>query len=195
MEFFSNLKFFVQGVSEANREFVSGVREVATEFKTDMIEVVKDNNPKLGKNIEKVDRLITTAKNGHERLPDTTGGPFNPDLQMKKVLKEIKKNNSIQNNSEEIGRAKHLKVERIGYSHHALSLGDGQVIHYSEGIVQIQSLKEFAKGAIIYKVDTPRTRSKDKVIQSAYSRLGENKYNLLFNNCEHFVRWCMNGAN
>lgn len=191
MSIFSELKCLFQDIGQANRELVSGVKEVAAEFKTDMIEVVKDNNPKLGKTVENADRLITTVKNGYKRLPNPRHpNPYNPYIDWK----EIKKVKSIQMDYDEIGRAKHLKVERVGYSHHALSLGDGQVIHYSEGVVQIQSLKEFAKGAIIYKVDTPRTRKKDKVIQRAYSRLGENEYNLLFNNCEHFVRWCLNGA-
>ena len=27
----------------------------------------------------------------------------------------------------------------------------------------------------------------------ALSRLGENKYNLIFNNCEHFAIWCKTG--
>lgn len=129
MGIFSEIKFFVQGINQANRELVSGVKEVAVEFKTDMIEVVKDNHPKFGEKVEKVDRLITTAKNGYERLPDMSPGPFNPDLQMKKILKEIKKNTSIMK-QEEVGRAEHLKVERSVYSHHALSLGNGQVIHY-----------------------------------------------------------------
>jgi phage shock protein A len=32
------------------------------------------------------------------------------------------------------------------------------------------------------------------VIHRAQSRLGERKYNLLFNNCEHFATWCKTGV-
>jgi hypothetical protein len=32
------------------------------------------------------------------------------------------------------------------------------------------------------------------VINRAMSRLGEQKYNLLFNNCEHFATWCKTGV-
>lgn len=28
----------------------------------------------------------------------------------------------------------------------------------------------------------------------ALSRLGEEKYHLITNNCEHFVRWCRSGS-
>jgi hypothetical protein len=31
-------------------------------------------------------------------------------------------------------------------------------------------------------------------IARGYSRLGENSYNLITNNCEHFVSWCIYGA-
>jgi hypothetical protein len=30
-------------------------------------------------------------------------------------------------------------------------------------------------------------------VERARSRLGENKYNLVFNNCEHFAIWCKTG--
>jgi hypothetical protein len=35
----------------------------------------------------------------------------------------------------------------------------------------------------------------DVTIERAESRLGEKKYNLLFNNCEHFATWCKTGIN
>ena len=31
-------------------------------------------------------------------------------------------------------------------------------------------------------------------VERAESRLGEHKYNLLFNNCEHFASWCKTGV-
>lgn len=34
----------------------------------------------------------------------------------------------------------------------------------------------------------------DTVIRRAESRLNERKYNLAFNNCEHFVAWCKTGV-
>ncbi|MDE5831871.1 MAG: lecithin retinol acyltransferase family protein [Desulfovibrio sp.] len=34
----------------------------------------------------------------------------------------------------------------------------------------------------------------EETISRARSRLGENRYNLLFNNCEHFAIWCKTGV-
>jgi len=31
-------------------------------------------------------------------------------------------------------------------------------------------------------------------VERAYSRLGEDDYHILFNNCEHFVSWCISGV-
>ncbi len=84
-------------------------------------------------------------------------------------------------------------MNRISYSHHALSLNEYEVIHYQNGIIKIDSLENFAKGATIYIIDTPKLYTKDVIINRAYSRLNEAQYNLVFNNCEHFVRWALNG--
>jgi hypothetical protein len=39
-----------------------------------------------------------------------------------------------------------------------------------------------------YKLYSP-----EETVQRALGRLGENKYNLVFNNCEHFAIWCKTG--
>ena len=33
-----------------------------------------------------------------------------------------------------------------------------------------------------------------ETVNRAISRVGEDKYNLLFNNCEHFAIWCKTGV-
>lgn len=38
-----------------------------------------------------------------------------------------------------------------------------------------------------------RLRSPDETIRRAKSRLGETKYNLMMNNCEHYAIWCKTG--
>jgi hypothetical protein len=35
--------------------------------------------------------------------------------------------------------------------------------------------------------------SAEETVRRARSRLGERKYNLVFNNCEHFALWCKTG--
>ncbi|PAX51198.1 lecithin retinol acyltransferase family protein [Brunnivagina elsteri] len=81
-----------------------------------------------------------------------------------------------------------------GYDHHGIDCGDGTVIHYDgEKIAQV-SIATFRAGknqdfVKLYGQCYPD----DKVIQRAKSRLGESKYSLLFNNCEHFATWCKTG--
>jgi hypothetical protein len=48
-------------------------------------------------------------------------------------------------------------------------------------------LHEFIK-SIEYKVYSP-----EETVERAISRIGESKYNLATNNCEHFVIWCKTG--
>ncbi len=40
-----------------------------------------------------------------------------------------------------------------------------------------------------YKMYSPK-----ETVERALSRVGENKYNLLLNNCEHFAIWCKTGV-
>lgn len=95
----------------------------------------------------------------------------------------------------------HLVSPRIGYSHHGIYIGDGQVIHYSgfangisSGEIEISSLDEFSRGNDInIKEHLIRTYDPEESVSRAFSRLGEDWYNVLLNNCEHFVTWCIVG--
>ncbi|OON95976.1 MAG: hypothetical protein ATN36_06880 [Epulopiscium sp. Nele67-Bin005] len=91
----------------------------------------------------------------------------------------------------------HLFVNRFGYTHHGIYIGNGAVIHYLRASVQIADLKTFADGEIIQRKDDSQSllsyTPKEAVLR-AYSRLGEDNYNLFTNNCESFVRWCRNGG-
>jgi len=95
----------------------------------------------------------------------------------------------------------HLVTPRMGFTHHGIYLGDQQVMHYAGYIdgrgkkpVMIVTLSRFDNG-FGYWVEAPHTRrfSAQEAVHRAYSRLGENNYHLLFNNCEHFVNWCISG--
>ena len=98
-------------------------------------------------------------------------------------------------------RGDHLISPRLGYSHHGLYLGDNQVIHYSgfvdgfsSGVIDITTLDTFRNGHEI-KIKRHRIRSYDREesIDRAHSRIGEDWYSVLINNCEHFVTWCIVG--
>jgi hypothetical protein len=85
------------------------------------------------------------------------------------------------------------------YEHHGIDCGDGTVIHYrklgEESKISRTSYAAFAAGLPIYIKWQPVSFIPDVVIQRAESRLGEEQYNLLSNNCEHFANWCKTGRN
>ena len=95
-----------------------------------------------------------------------------------------------------MGVADHLKVLRQHglFTHHGIDLGDGTVAHYLEGKAIIRSsTKEFCKGetySVVIHTDSSPTGI---TLRRAMSRIGEQRYNLLFNNCEHFATWCKTG--
>ena len=83
------------------------------------------------------------------------------------------------------------------YKHHGIDCGDGGVIHYRKPseIVERTSLATFSRGNPVYTVEYAQGFCfiDDVVVERAESRLGEDKYNFLFNNCEHFATWCKTG--
>ncbi|MBL1210879.1 lecithin retinol acyltransferase family protein [Geminocystis sp. GBBB08] len=84
------------------------------------------------------------------------------------------------------------------YQHHGIDIGDGSVIHYRKPseIIEQTSYETFSKGNTVYVRQYPDGFSfiPDVTVKRAFSRLGENKYNLLLNNCEHFATWCKIGV-
>ena len=94
--------------------------------------------------------------------------------------------------------ADHLQVPRQHglFNHHGIDLGDGTVAHYLEGReILRRSQSEFSRGLTITTVDYPAESCSptEETLQRARGRLGEQNYNLLFNNCEHFAYWCKTG--
>lgn len=95
----------------------------------------------------------------------------------------------------------HLVSARVGYQHHGIYIGHQQVIHYQglfggneANLVVQSSLREFSQGnAVRVQAHPSRRFSGKKSVERAHARLGEREYNLLLNNCEHFVMWCIEG--
>jgi hypothetical protein len=88
----------------------------------------------------------------------------------------------------------HLVVSRGLYTHHGIYAGDGWVVHKDFGPVRLESLQTFGGRAKVricppQDGDFPATT----ILARAVSRLGEDRYDLLADNCEHFARWCRNG--
>ncbi len=91
----------------------------------------------------------------------------------------------------------HIAVDRFSnYTHHAIYGGKGRVIEYDDGEIIQSNLEKFIGDDVtLYKVESESIYSPEKIWKRACSRLGERSYNLLWNNCEHFARWCRNGEN
>lgn len=86
----------------------------------------------------------------------------------------------------------HLVTPRIGYQHHGIYIGQNRVIHFtSDSRIEEVSLSEFTEnnGYSIYPFHSKFSRH--EIVERAMSRLGNDHYNLIFNNCEHFCNWCI----
>jgi hypothetical protein len=95
----------------------------------------------------------------------------------------------------------HIVTPRRGYLHHGIYVGGGKIVHYAglvHGLrrrpVEETTLDRFARGRPVWvRFDRPPIFSSREVIRRARSRMGEDGYRLLTNNCEHFCEWCLHG--
>lgn len=98
----------------------------------------------------------------------------------------------------------HLKVACGLYTHHGIYIGNNRVVHYAgkgaglfdvgNSCVQNTSLESFADGRpVMIMLEPDAVFSRDDIVERALARVGEDDYSLLFNNCEHFVNWCIHG--
>ena len=96
----------------------------------------------------------------------------------------------------------HVVTPRRGYLHHGIYVGDGNVVHYAGlcyglhgGPVEEVALACFARGRPVWiQSDVAPTFDPQETVRRARSRLGEDRYRLLTNNCEHFCEWCLHGT-
>jgi hypothetical protein len=95
----------------------------------------------------------------------------------------------------------HVVTPRLGYVHHGIYVGDRMVVHYAgfahglrrEPVEEI-SLARFSGGHPVHvRSVAPLEFDPREVIRRARSRVGEDDYRLLTNNCEHFCEWCLYG--
>ena len=101
--------------------------------------------------------------------------------------------------NEEPPLGSHLITPRRGFAHHGIYVGRGNVVHYRSvvrhfcrGPVEEVSLASFAQERTIWVRGQSAPRfDGSEVTRRARSRLGEDRYRLLSNNCEHFCEWCL----
>jgi hypothetical protein len=96
----------------------------------------------------------------------------------------------------------HLVTPRLGYAHHGIYVGADKVVHYAglsralllRGPVEEVTLEQFAGGRPVSIKSRPLPRfAPEEIVARARSRLGEDRYRLTSNNCEHFCEWCLSG--
>jgi len=95
----------------------------------------------------------------------------------------------------------HLVTPRFGFTHHGIYVGRARVVQYRglslvlrRGPVEEVTLSQFAQGHTIY-IRRGRSGGLDpeETVRRARLRLGEDRYRVLTNNCEHFCEWCAHG--
>jgi len=108
---------------------------------------------------------------------------------------------SLLRDDEEPLPGTHILSPRRGYLHHGIYVGEGRVVHYAGlarglfgGPVEEVFLTQFARGRSIW-MRWGRQPAFDpaEVVRRARSRVGEEQYQILENNCEHFCEWCIHG--
>lgn len=95
----------------------------------------------------------------------------------------------------------HVLTPRRGYTHHGIYVGEGRVVQYGglslglrRGPIEEVTLAQFARGRpICHRAGRSLWFDRHEVVRRARMRLGENRYNVLTNNCEHFCEWCIRG--
>jgi Lecithin retinol acyltransferase len=112
-----------------------------------------------------------------------------------------RRNDRVLAHDEEPPLGSHLVTPRFGFAHHGIYVGGGKVVHYGGlghrcfgGPVEEVSLAGFTRGHGAWVRPHKLVRfGFAEVIRRARSRVGENRYRVLSNNCEHFCEWCLNG--
>jgi Lecithin retinol acyltransferase len=95
----------------------------------------------------------------------------------------------------------HIVTPRRGYTHHGIYVGRGKVVQYAgltrglhRGPVEEVVLTQFTQGHPIWvRPEESRRFDSDEVVRRARSRVGEDRYHVFTNNCEHFCEWCIRG--
>lgn len=105
--------------------------------------------------------------------------------------------------SADVRPGSHLVTSRNGYVHHGIYLGEQTVIHYAgmcgdseSGPIEVIHLTRFANGRQVrVRRHMQASFKPERVVERALTRIGEDSYRLLTNNCEHFCYWCLFGRN
>jgi hypothetical protein len=116
-------------------------------------------------------------------------------------IRRVARQDRLLARNEEPSLGVHLVTPRLGFTHHGIYVGGGNVVHYGGlshylpgGPVEEVSLESFMHGHTVWVRPHEAVRfDYAEVVRRARSRVGEDRYRLLSNNCEHFCEWCLHG--
>ncbi len=95
----------------------------------------------------------------------------------------------------------HVVTPRRGFTHHGIYVGGGRVVQYGGlswglrgGPVEEVPLSQFSQRRPVWvRVVGSHRYDQHEVARRARLRLGEDRYSVVTNNCEHFCEWCVRG--
>lgn len=97
----------------------------------------------------------------------------------------------------QLQRGDHVRVFRIGYQHHAIYVGSGQLVEFGGGVgggpVAHVTLEDFARRDRAEIVEHDDALPREDVAVRAEQQIGRDGFALWSNNCEHFASWCATG--
>lgn len=151
-------------------------------------EIRKATERTIGKISPSAGKILETINNVEDTLENASNAT-NPIRRIGDKLKSY----TCEEARQKLKKGNHIYVNRSVYSHHGIYDGYGSVYEYQDGNITINSLEVFADGDGILVKDEPAAYSPNEIIRRAQMRLGEEEYNLLYNNCENYATWCRCG--
>lgn len=191
--FWANLRDLFKALHENNMELQEGLREsgqefigIMKDFKTDLKDDISMKHSKLGKSVENIDRAVQSGVNVGKALVKTAQriDPTDPQKHRPGTI--------VDQAAKPLQPGDHIKFDRLLYTHHAIYIGNDELIQYWKSEVRIDMISDLCGSFEI--VNSPRKYDREEVVSRAISRLGETDYNVLFNNCEQFAIWCRSGS-
>lgn len=100
----------------------------------------------------------------------------------------------------------HIRVQIQSIYHHGIYIGNDEVIQFGllndmlkpkeEVKVLVSSIEEFLQGGFlevrVFDRKERKIKNDDlKIVEIAKSKLGEDGYDIVHNNCEHFANFCI----
>lgn len=142
--------------------------------------VAKEICPPVGDVIEVYNNIQDT----HDNFLETAEGKHRTIPIISKLFPGVKPS-----------KGDHIMVQRTLYAHHGIYENVNRVYQYDKGAgVNVVSLEDFADGDKVIVYSEGSHYSPDQIIKRAKSRVGEDKYNILWNNCQNLATWCRLGS-